>query len=114
MNKRLISLLLVVMMICTLLPMSVLATDTGSDGTAEKTESILDAQSTEDAIRIFIDAAKDLIVADQREKITPDDSVTGLGDNGMVAVPVIGRELSEIIANGDLFGNIQKAMQVRL
>ena len=114
MNKRLISLLLVVMMICTLLPMSVLATDTDSDGTAEKTESILDAQSTEDAIRIFIDAAKDLLVTDQREKITPDDTASALGENGMVAVPVVGKELSDIITNGDLFGNIQKAMQVRL
>ena len=98
MKKRLISLLLVVMMICTLLPMSVLA-----DNAEEATGSSITSN--------IMEAVKEFLFADSRTKVKP---ATPSGDTGMVVVPVFGKELTDILEEGKLFNHTKEALQVRL
>ena len=96
MKKRLISLLLVVMMICTLLPVSIMA----------------DNDSTKSSITENIKAAvKELLISDTRTKIEPK---VPSGETGMVVVPVFGKELTDILDEGKLFSYTKEALQVRL
>ena len=111
MNKRLISLLLVIVMICTLLPMAVLADPVSEPDTSEETKTILDAQDSTEMMSIFLDALKDLIFEDQETKATVD---TDFSKYGMVAVPVFGKQLTEIIEEQTLFDSLEEAVQVRL
>ena len=105
MNKRLISLLLVVMMIFTLLPMTVLAEGTGSEG----------AQESEDltSTNAFIQAILKVLNPDvDTELISVSDEIAK--DKGVIAVPVYGKELTNIITSGDLFTQSEEAIKVRL
>lgn len=105
MNKRLISLLLVVVMICTLLPMTVLAEETASNN-AQESENIT---STND----FIQAILKVLNPDvETALISVDEELPK--DKGVIAVPVYGKELTSIITSGDLFTQSEEAIKVRL
>lgn len=97
MKKRLISLLLVVMMICTLLPLSAMAE--GTDAEQPSTTSNI------------MEAVKELLFSDSRTKVNPSKPT---GDTGMVVVPIFGKELTDILDEGKLFSHTKEALQVRL
>lgn len=115
MNKRLISLLLVVMMICSLLPMTVLATDT--DKGDKEPEVTTEANESVDVFAAFMNAMKGLIIDYNEESLTDEELFEGVSKEkkiGAVAVPVFGKELSDIAREGNLFQYTKEALQVRL
>ena len=115
MNKRLISLLLVVMMICSLLPMTVFATDT--DTGANDPEVVQESDDSVDVFATFMDAIQDLLFTYDEDRQTTDEVLKGVNKEkniGAVAVPIFGKELSDIVREGNLFQYTKEALQVRL
>ena len=108
MNKRLISLLLVIMMLCTLLPMSVLAED-------NKDVSTKASGNVGSAVEAFMSELQELLLKANTDRQTEDEIKEGLGEGkGAVVVPVFGKELSDILREGHFFEYTEDALQVRL
>jgi len=108
MNKRLISLLLVIVMICALLPMSVLAGDNDSASTET-------SGNVGSAVEAFMSALKDVMTTANTDRQTEGEIKAGLtNETGAVVVPVFGKELSDILREGNFFKYTEEALQVRL
>ena len=108
MNKRLISLLLVIVMICTLLPMSVLAGD--DDNASTETSGNFGS-----AMEAFMSALEDVMTTANTDRQTEDEIKEGLTkETGAVVVPVFGKELSDVLREGNFFKYTEEALQVRL
>ena len=107
MNKRLISLLLVVMMICTLLPISVLAEDTA--GEPSKNVEWMDQVTGKftNALTSLFDDSLELEDLDEKNI----DFETG---KGIVAVPVYSKELTDLITSGGIITQSAEAIKVKL
>ena len=115
MNKRLISLLLVAMMIFSLLPMTVLASDTDKgDNEPEKADETVESV---DVFSAFMEAMKNVLFTYDENRLTDEEVALGVSEKdntGAVAVPVFGKELSDIAREGNLFQYTKEALQVRL
>ena len=108
MNKRLISLLLVIVMICTLLPVSVLAGD--DDNASTETSGNFGS-----AMEAFMSALEDVMTTANTDRQTEDEIKEGLTkETGAVVVPVFGKELSDVLREGNFFKYTEEALQVRL